>query len=139
MAWSGDIYQVNAEEGTNLKFVIPEEGATLWTDNLTIPITAQNPVDALMLIDFFYDPDIAASLTEYINYICPVPHAKEVLLDRAAELDGEDREALEELANSPLVFPSESDYARLHNYVVLDVEAGEDEEFNSIFQAVTHA
>jgi len=139
MAWSGDIYQVNAEEGSNLKFVIPEEGGTLWTDNMTIPITAQNPVDAIMLMDFLYDPDIAASLTEYINYICPVPHAKEVLLDRASELSGEEKEELEGLANSPLVFPSDSDYARLHNYKVLDVEAGEDKEFNSIFQAITQA
>ncbi|GAA3978425.1 polyamine ABC transporter substrate-binding protein [Thermobifida alba] len=139
MAWSGDIFQVNAEEGSNLKFVIPEEGGTLWTDNLTIPITAPNPVDALMLMDFLYDPDVAASLAEYINYICPVPHAKEVLLDRAAELGGEEKKALEDLANSPLVFPSDSDYAKLHNYVVLDVESGEDEEFNSIFQAITQA
>src|SRR5690606_39683184 len=65
MAWSGDIFQVNAEEGTNLKFVIPEEGATRWPDNLPIPITAQTPADAPMLIDFFYDPDTAASLTAY--------------------------------------------------------------------------
>ncbi|MEY9214013.1 ABC transporter substrate-binding protein [Thermobifida halotolerans] len=139
MAWSGDIFQVNAEEGTNLKFVIPEEGATLWTDNMTIPITAQNPVDALMLMNFFYNPDIAASLAEYINYICPVPHAQEVLRDKAEELSGEEKQALEDLADSPLVFPTQSDYAKLHNYVPLDVEAGEDEEFNSTFQAITQA
>ena len=43
-AWSGDIFQKNLEEGTNLKFVVPEEGATLWTDNMTIPITAQHSI-----------------------------------------------------------------------------------------------
>src|SRR5882672_2696878 len=72
-AWSGDIFQKNLSDGTNLKFVIPEEGGTIWTDNFMIPITAANPVDAITLIDFFYDPKIATSLTEYINYISPVP------------------------------------------------------------------
>ena len=71
MAWSGDIFQQNVSEGTNLKFVIPEEGGTIWTDNMCIPKTAQNPVDALTLMDFFYQPEIAATLAEYINYVTP--------------------------------------------------------------------
>ena len=68
-AWSGDIFQKNVSDGTNFKFVIPDEGGTIWTDNMTIPITAANPVDAIRLIDFFYKPEIAASLAEYINYV----------------------------------------------------------------------
>ena len=56
MAWSGDIFQ-QVSDGTDLKFVIPEEGGTIWTDNMCIPKTAQNPVDALTLMDYFYQPD----------------------------------------------------------------------------------
>ena len=40
---------------------------------MTIPITAKNPVDAIMLMDFFYQVEVAATLAEYINYITPVP------------------------------------------------------------------
>ena len=43
---------------------------------MTIPVTAKSPVDAIKLIDFFYRTDIAASLAEYINYVCPVPAAQ---------------------------------------------------------------
>ncbi|GLU47503.1 ABC transporter substrate-binding protein [Nocardiopsis ansamitocini] len=137
MAWSGDIYQQNAAEGTNLEFFIPEEGATLWTDNMMIPSTAKNPVDALMMMDFLYDPEVAASLAEYITFVPPVPDAQNVLRDKAGTLDGDEQAALEELAASPLVFPTDADYAKLHNYVSLP--AGEEEEFTSIFLAITQA
>ncbi|GAA3745965.1 spermidine/putrescine transport system substrate-binding protein [Spinactinospora alkalitolerans] len=137
MAWSGDVFQQNAAEGTNLKFVIPEEGGTIWTDNMMIPITAQNPVDAITLMDFLYAPEIAAGLAEYINYVTPVPAAREVLLDKAAEAGGEDADTLRELAESPLVFPSDEDYARLHNYVSLP--ADEADEYTSVFLAITQA
>ena len=73
MAWSGDIFQQNLSSGSHLKFVIPDEGGTLWTDNMMIPKYAQNPVDAMMLMDWYYRPPIAAQLTESINYISAVP------------------------------------------------------------------
>ena len=43
MAWSGDVFQKNLSEEPDLKFVIPEEGGTIWTDNLMIPMTARQP------------------------------------------------------------------------------------------------
>src|SRR6185436_2242299 len=92
-AWSGDIFQKNLSDGTNFKFVIPEEGGTIWTDNMTIPITAKAPVDAITLIDFFYGVDIAASLANYINYVCPVPAAQQQMRTNAAKLSGEDKTA----------------------------------------------
>lgn len=137
MAWSGDIFQQNATEGTDLRFVVPEEGATIWTDNMMIPFTARNPVDAAMLMDFLYDPEIAAGLAEYINFVTPVPAAKDRVLAHAADAEGEDRAFLEELAESPLVFPTDDEYARLHGYVSL--EPGEDEEFTSLFLGITQA
>lgn len=138
MAWSGDIFQQNAEEGTNLKFVVPDEGATLWTDNMMIPYTSEAPVDALRLMDFLLDPEIAAGLTEYINYVSPVPATHDVLTDWARAEDGSERgEELAEIAESPLVFPQDADYERLHNYVSLPPE--EQEEFSSLFHAITQA
>ncbi len=135
-AWSGDIFQKNLEEGTNLKFVVPEEGATLWTDNMTIPITAQNPVDAIMLMDYFYQVEVAATLAEYINYITPVPAAQQAIQQHAAEATGEDKEFYEALATSPLVFPTEADYAKLHYYRDFD-ESAEQQQYQGIFEPIT--
>jgi spermidine/putrescine transport system substrate-binding protein len=137
MAWSGDIFQQNAEEGTNLKFVVPDEGGTIWTDLMMIPVTSQAPVDALELMNFFYQPEVAAGLTEYINYVPPVPAAQDVLREQAKAAGGEDKERLNELVNSPLVFPGEDDYAKLHSYVTLD--PGQSDAFTSKFQAITQA
>ncbi|MBA0126588.1 spermidine/putrescine ABC transporter substrate-binding protein [Haloechinothrix sp. YIM 98757] len=137
MAWSGDIFQQNAEEGTNLQFVVPTEGATLWTDLMMIPVTSEAPVDALELMNFLYRPQIAAGLTEYIGYVPPVPETQRLLRERAEDASGDDREYLEELSASPLVFPSDADYDKLHSYVTLAPE--EQEDFNSLFQAVTQS
>jgi spermidine/putrescine transport system substrate-binding protein len=75
MAWSGDVFLQNLSSGTDLRFVIPREGGNMWTDNMMIPRRAQNPVDAMMLMDWYYRPAIAAMLTEAINYIPPCPRA----------------------------------------------------------------
>jgi spermidine/putrescine transport system substrate-binding protein len=136
MAWSGDIFQKNLSDGTNLKFVVPEEGGNLWTDNMMIPTTAANPIDAITLMDFFYDPKIAASLAEYINYITPVPGAQKIIqADAAAATAKEDKDTLNQVATSPLVFPSDADYDKLHYYRSFKTTA-ERNEYQSILNPV---
>jgi spermidine/putrescine transport system substrate-binding protein len=135
MAWSGDIFQQNLSEKSNLKFVIPKEGATIWTDNLMIPKTAENPVDALMLMDYLYQPPTAAKLAEIINYVTPVPSAKDVIAADAAKATGADQKSLQAIAASPLVFPSEADYAKLRHYRSLTPAT--EKEYNAVFQHIT--
>jgi spermidine/putrescine transport system substrate-binding protein len=135
-AWSGDVFQKNLSEGNdNLKFVIPQEGGTIWTDNFAIPITATSPLDAIMLIDFFYQVDIQASLTEYINYVSPVPAAQKQIQADAAAAKGDDKTTLNEVANSPLVFPSSADYGKLHYYREFTTPA-EQQQYTKIFEPV---
>lgn len=135
MAWSGDIFQQNAE-GRNFRFVVPEEGGSIWTDNLCIPKTAQNPVDALTFMDFVYQPEVARMLLEYINYITPVPGTRELVRAAAAEAkDAEEKEFLEGIANSPMIYPSEADLARVRSYRTLTSE--EEKVFEDIFQPIT--
>jgi spermidine/putrescine transport system substrate-binding protein len=138
MAWSGDIFQQNVSEGTDLRFVLPEEGATIWTDNMMIPKTAKNPVDAIMLMDFFYDPANAASLAEYINYVTPVPSTRDIIRSDAAKASGDDKTALEQVADSPLVFPSDADYAKLHSYRSFK-NAQERQQYQSVFEPITQS
>ncbi|WP_030441549.1 polyamine ABC transporter substrate-binding protein [Actinoplanes subtropicus] len=117
MAWSGDVFQKNLSDGTNFKFVIPEEGGTIWTDNMTIPITAKAPLDAITLMDFFYRPDIAASIANFIGYVCPVPAAQAEMRAAAAKKKGTDKTSELAAADSKLVFPTDDVYAKLHYYV----------------------
>jgi spermidine/putrescine transport system substrate-binding protein len=134
-AWSGDIFQKNVSDGTDFKFVIPEEGGTIWTDNMTIPITAKAPVDALTLIDYFYGVETAASLAEYINYVCPVPAAQEQIRKDAAKLTGDDKSGMLEIANSKLVFPTQAEYSKLHYYVSFDT-VEEQQTFQKTFEPI---
>jgi len=134
-AWSGDILQKNASDGTNFQFVIPQEGGTIWTDNFAIPITAKSPLDAISMIDFFYKVDIAASLAEYINYVCPVPAAQAQIKADAAKLSGDDKTAMEAIADSPLVFPQAADYAKLHYYREFKTVA-EQQAFQKVFEPI---
>jgi spermidine/putrescine transport system substrate-binding protein len=133
MAWSGDIFQANAS-GATLEFVVPKEGAAIWTDNMCIPIHAQHPADAMTYMDFVYDPKIQAMITEYVSYITPVPATQPIIKKDAAALTGDDRAYLEAVATSPLIYPAVSDYTRLHRYRVLS--AAEEKTWESIFEPI---
>ncbi|MEV0233552.1 spermidine/putrescine ABC transporter substrate-binding protein [Nonomuraea sp. NPDC050786] len=136
MAWSGDVFQRQLA-GEPVKFVVPEEGGTIWTDNMLIPKNAANPVDALMLMDYLYQPVVAAELDEFIQYVTPVPAVQDLLREKAKTAKGKDKKALEEMVDSPLMFPTEADYAKLRNYTPLTTQ--QEQVFNPIFQSVTQA
>jgi len=125
MAWSGDMVQALKDKKT-LRFTIADEGGMLWTDNCMIPNGAKNSYTAQVMIDFCYDPAIAAQIEAYVNYICPVKGAAEVLL--AADPD---------VANNPLIFPPADILAKLHIFNGLD-EATE-KYFNDQFGTVSQA
>jgi spermidine/putrescine transport system substrate-binding protein len=108
MAWSGDIVVAQADKPT-LALTIADEGGMLWTDNCLIPKGAQHKYTAELMIDFCYDPTIAAQIEAYVNYICPVKGAGDVL--KAGNPD---------IANNPLIFPPADILARLHIFVGLN-------------------
>ncbi len=96
-AWSGDIFQSSAYKGyTTLKAVIPNEGAMFWTDNMLIPIRAENPLDAMTYMDAVYNPQMQALIEDYNAYVSPVPAAKKIIADQLHDPT---------VANSPTVFP----------------------------------
>ena len=113
MAWSGDIFQQNLS-GTDLKFVIPEEGGTLWSDNFAILKYCRNPIGAMKLMDFYYQPEIAAMVTEYVNYVTPVPTARPVIMaDARKARKASDRDYLHAVASSFATFPSSEVYGNV--------------------------
>ena len=138
MAWSGDIFQANLSAGNeDLKFVIPQEGGVIWTDNMAIPLNAAHPVDAITYMNWVYQPRVAATMAEYIEYITPVPGAKQLIEQDAAAAKGDDKILLNEVANSPNVFPSADLLAKTSYYRVLT--PSETTQWNDIFNAVISA
>jgi spermidine/putrescine transport system substrate-binding protein len=137
MAWSGDIFQLQFDN-PDLQFVVPDEGGILWTDNMAIPKGAAHPNDALAMMNYLYEPEVAAQVAEWVNYITPVPGAQDVIRENAeaaeAEGDTETAEYLRAVAESPLVFPTDDMLSRLHSYKVLDED--EERRWAELFQEV---
>lgn len=124
IAWSGDVIQLTLDN-PDLRFVVPDEGGVLWVDNMAIPQNAPNPIDAHEFMDFVYQPDIAAQIVGWVNYICPVPEAKEILAGT---------KGYESVAKSPLVFPTPEMESNLFRYKILDEE--EEQTWNDLFGQV---
>ncbi|TPW98649.1 spermidine/putrescine ABC transporter substrate-binding protein, partial [Schumannella luteola] len=96
IVWSGDVTTLNAENGDKWEFAIPEAGGTIWNDNFIVPIGSSRKANAEKLINFYYDPEIAAEVAAWVNYITPVVGAKEA----AEAIDPE-------LVDNQLIFPNE--------------------------------
>ena len=121
IVWSGDLVQMNFENDDQWEFVIPEACGTLWSDNLMVPVASPRKTNAEKLMDFYYDPAVAAEVAAYVNYICPVVGAKE-------EMEKIDPELVE----NPLIFPTDDDLANAHVFRSLD--ADEEATLSSLFQ-----
>ncbi len=126
IVWSGDIVQMNFENDDQWEFIIPEAGGSLWSDNLMVPVGSPRKTNAEKLMDFYYDPAVAAEVAAYVNFICPVDGAKE-------EMEKIDPE----LVGNPLIFPTDEDLAKAH--VFRSLEADEETTLNSEFQSAIGA
>lgn len=125
IAYSGDVIQLQFED-PEIQFVVPDEGALLFSDNMLVPANAENQAAAEAFMNFVYQPDIAAQIAAYVNYITPVDGAQDAL----AAID-------EELAESELIFPNEETLARTFDFKQLDEE--EEQEYQNLFQGVIGA
>ncbi len=126
-AWSGDMIIAKDEKAT-LTFVIPDEDGALWTDNMLIPKGAQHKFTAELMINWVYDPVIAAQLAAYIWYVSPVKGSQEAI---AANQDPE----VAALAENPLIFPDDATLARVH--IFRDLSEEEETYMNDEFSKVT--
>jgi spermidine/putrescine transport system substrate-binding protein len=124
-AWTGDVVQLQADNPA-LGYTLPSTGHMLWSDNFVIPNHAKHKKNAEVLINYFYAPEVAATVEDYVNYIAPVKGAKEALAASDPSV-----------AKNPLIFPSPEVLARSHGFKGLT----EDEEtrYNQKFQALIGA
>jgi spermidine/putrescine transport system substrate-binding protein len=142
-AYSGDIFQANLQQQSQtLRLLMPVEGGMFWTDNMCIPVYARNPKDAMLLMDYFYQPEIAAVVEYYNDYVCPVPAAQQELLhptgwaaSTLAAMRPEVGQLPSYTASSPLVFPTAQYQARSKNYYQYK-SADELAAWNKLFQPI---
>ena len=97
VGWSGDIFMAqyaawDADNGVEIVYSIPDEGALMWFDQLAIPKDAPHPDNAHQYINWTMDPQQIATATNYVWY-ANGNLASQPLLD-------------EELFNDPAVYPT---------------------------------
>jgi spermidine/putrescine transport system substrate-binding protein len=120
LAWSGDMVQLQADH-PGLKWVLPDTGGMIWTDQMLIP-KGGNAYAASVLMNWYYRPQIAAEVEDYVNYICPVVGADKVL-----------EKSDPEIAKNPLIFPTKAMLAKTHQF---DSKALNNQKYKKAFQAL---
>jgi spermidine/putrescine transport system substrate-binding protein len=127
IGWSGDITQINYEngydDGEKWKFVFPESGATIWNDTMIVPIGSPRKTNAEILMNYYYQPEVAAEVAAWVNFVTPVKGAYEA----AIALDPE-------LAENKLIFPDEATLSQVQAFRTL--ASDEENEFQAAFQAI---
>ena len=123
ICWSGDITVINAEAGDKWEFAIPTAGGTLWNDNFLVPIGSPRKTNAETLINYYYEPEVAAEVAAWVNYITPVVGAKEA----AMAIDPE-------LAENQLIFPDEDTLSQAHIFRTLT--PAEEQKYQAAFQSI---
>jgi spermidine/putrescine transport system substrate-binding protein len=122
-SWSGDIVQLQPDNPT-LRWNLPDTGGMIWTDNMLIPKKG-DVYTACAFMNFVYDPKIAAQVEDWVNYICPVKGAGEVLLKQDPDV-----------AKNTLIFPTDE---MLSKVKIFDAKAANDPDYKEKFQAVVGA
>ena len=71
--WSGDIFMaqyaaLDAENGVDIVYVVPKEGALMWFDQLAVPKDAPHVDNAHKFINWTMQPEQIATATNYVWY-----------------------------------------------------------------------
>lgn len=80
--WTGDaILAGDPEAGgrEGIIYLIPQEGCTIWQDNLAVPVGAPNKYTAMVFINYLSDAEIAAQNAMWVGYGSPNAAAKQFI------------------------------------------------------------
>jgi putrescine transport system substrate-binding protein len=105
IGWSGDILQARdraaeADKGVEVGYIIPNEGALMWFDNMAIPADAPHTAEALEFINYILRPEVVTKASNYVFY-ANGNAASKPLLDKAVSED-------------PAIYPSAATVDRLY-------------------------
>ncbi|MCX7032809.1 MAG: polyamine ABC transporter substrate-binding protein [Arenimonas sp.] len=104
MGYSGDVFQAGdraeeAQNGVEIQYIIPKEGALRWFDLIAIPADAPHKASAHAFINYLLKPEVAAGISNYVAYASP-NSAAVPLLDP-------------EIAGDPAIYPPADVLAKL--------------------------
>ena len=119
LAWTGDVVQLKADN-PDLNYVLPPAGYTLWSDNMVIPIFTPHKKNAELVMNYYYQPAVAAKVADSVNYIVPVQGVKEILVKDDPSV-----------ANNTLIFPTTASLAKAKGFMALD--AGQQARYSKAF------
>ncbi|MGW8488645.1 ABC transporter substrate-binding protein [Streptomyces sp. NPDC055886] len=110
VAWAGDVIQLQADN-PDIEYAIPAAGYITSSDSLLVPAQARHKTNAEKLIDYYYEPPVAAQLAAYINYVCPVDGVREEL----SKIDAS-------MASNTLILPDKEMAAKSRSFRSLSTE-----------------
>jgi spermidine/putrescine transport system substrate-binding protein len=125
LAYSGDLVQLQSDN-PDLRFAYFEEGNVAFNDNMLMPAEVEHPYAAETMMNYLYDPEVAAKLAAWVNYISPVKGAKEIL-----------EQSDPDIANNELIFPPPEVQAKIKAYPAL--EPADEREMQEAMAKVTGA
>jgi len=74
LSFSGDAQQA-AHENSDVKYIIPRSGSSMWMDTLCIPASAPHPENAHLWLDYMLEPEVAARVSNATYYATPNKNA----------------------------------------------------------------
>jgi spermidine/putrescine-binding protein len=98
-----------AENPDNFAYVLPQEGATLWIDNMAVPANAEHPCTAFTFINYILEAENGATLTNWNYYGSPNEASldlvePEVIEFYAPTFEAEDLEVIEDTGDYEINF-----------------------------------
>lgn len=113
VGWSGDILQARdraaeADNGVEIAYHAPKEGAQMWFDQMAIPVDAPNVEGAHAFLNFIMDPENAAAASNYVYYANGNKASQQYLL--------------EDVIGDPAIYPDEATLENLFTTTPYDAK-----------------
>ena len=104
VGWSGDVFQARdraaeADQGVEVAYVVPKEGAQMWFDQMAIPADAKNLAEAHEFLNYIMEPEVIAKATNYV-YFANGNKASQEFIEK-------------EIMDDPAIYPTEEALQKL--------------------------
>ena len=111
--WSGDVLiardrAAEADNGIEIAYNIPSEGALMWFDQMAIPVDAPNPEGAHKFLNFIMDAQNMAAASNYVYYANGNKASQEFLV--------------EDVIGDTAIYPDDATLENLYTVTPFDVK-----------------
>ncbi|MCF6119254.1 polyamine ABC transporter substrate-binding protein [Mesorhizobium muleiense] len=111
VGWSGDVFQARdrateANQGVEIGYSVPKEGAEMWFDQMAIPADAPHVAEAHEFLNYMMKPEVIAKASNFVFYANGNKASQQFI----------DKEILED----PAIYPDEATLAKLFTIAPYD-------------------